>query len=310
MFKTDNNVIRDMAYKHSCSPEILEKTLRLTEILDYFSYANPFYHNLLLDGGPAINLTFFNLNRLFVGLSFDYCGDEANKEVIHRVLIEYMSSEGYYLSSNYHEDNGIAYYEFTYLCTEGKADRFNIDINYAYSDHICDAVASFKANDITNNGLIYTLDRRELMGKMFAALIHEIDQLAIYDISKILESNIFSQEDYEIISKSFVFYFCLNGSQFDLEESLNTFKGNLLNMRSFDYDSLSQLLINDEIFDVSVVATRIVELVNQMLYINDNEKKFIEDFRNGIYSPELLFEGEYLDRMRSNKMALEKLASR
>lgn len=62
--------------------DILEKVLRLADILDYIN-SNPLTKfTLALKGGTAINLTIFDLPRMSVDIDLDYCADESREEML------------------------------------------------------------------------------------------------------------------------------------------------------------------------------------------------------------------------------------
>ena len=106
MFNYSKIEITNLSQKFGFQREILEKVLRLVEILKYIQNNSEFSPYLALKGGTAINFTLFDLPRLSVDIDFDFSYDSAKEEMIsirnklNASLIQYMESEQYVLSTD------------------------------------------------------------------------------------------------------------------------------------------------------------------------------------------------------------------
>jgi predicted nucleotidyltransferase component of viral defense system len=72
---------------------------------------------------------------------------------------------------------------------------------------------------------------------------------------------------------------------------------------------LKPMLRKKEQFDFDAARKLVREYLTEFIILSDNEKEFLASFRNGKYSPELLFSGETLERIRSHPMAMWKMRS-
>src|SRR5690348_10856124 len=72
-------------------PEMLEKVIRLIELLNEFFDNSYLKTRLALKGGTALNLFYFNLPRLSVDIDFDYIGAvDREKMVEERRELEFI----------------------------------------------------------------------------------------------------------------------------------------------------------------------------------------------------------------------------
>lgn len=291
MFKMDPLILKARAKANECDVAVLEKTLRLTQILDYLCYAKPFYHNLALKGGPAINLALIDLKRLFTEMEFDFVKSDTSRQEIHQAFLDYMLTEGYYSTTNSTDTSLYSFYEFSYLSYNGIADFITIKINYLNDCHPISPLQLYKGNDLTENGLVYVLDKHELFGSMLANLVINSNHLDIYDTAKMIEAKLFDQEELELLQRCFVFSYCLNAPKnVSFDECLVTFKQGLMKLRDFDFDNtLGPLLRHHDYFDIESATNEIITFINELIDLNTHEFQFIERFASGIYDAKLVF---------------------
>ncbi len=95
-------VLIKSAKLHSYKPEILEKVLRLIEVLGQFS-AVPFLNErLALKGGTALNLFYFEkIPRLSVDIDLNYIGSvdqdtmKQERQMIHEAILKIMQQNNF-----------------------------------------------------------------------------------------------------------------------------------------------------------------------------------------------------------------------
>ena len=98
MLQYDKTQLANKTKKLCVVRDTLEKVIRLSEILKFFSSNETFNNSLALKGGTAINLLFFNLPRLSVDIDMDFCLDLSKddmllyREKINKQLLKFMSS--------------------------------------------------------------------------------------------------------------------------------------------------------------------------------------------------------------------------
>ena len=103
--------------------------------LAFFEEDRLLYECLALKGGTAINLTIFDLPRLWVDIDLDYSCDvprermlEDRSEITDHIR-KYMAANGYSLSpksKNYHALDSFVY---DYVNAGGMKDNLKIEIN-------------------------------------------------------------------------------------------------------------------------------------------------------------------------------------
>ena len=118
---------------------------------------------------------------------------------------------------------------------------------------------------------------------------------------------LFDESEEALLRRCSVFYYAVGNSEppedIDIKriDSLTTYK-----IRT----DLQPLLRKRDRFDLVAAQDRIKDYLSNLLVLDDNEQQFLEAFRQGVYKPELLFDGEKLDNVRNHPMVLWKLQSR
>ena len=72
---------------------------------------------------------------------------------------------------------------------------------------------------------------------------------------------------------------------------------------------LAPMLRKKELFDLDIARERVKKFLTSLFELPDNEKQFLSAFHNGKYNPELLFEGDLLERVHDHPMAAWKMQS-
>ena len=288
----------------------VEKVMRLIDILETL-FSSEWKDKLALKGGTAINLFYRNLPRLSVDIDLDYLGQTkeeavADKESIRTYLKSALFQKGYALSdaSKYHY--ALDSYVFQYQNNGGNRDNIKVEINFLDRAHILPLsktkIAAFGYN---GEAEIAVLNLYELYGSKFAALIGRSKPRDVYDVYGAIERDLFSDKD--LLKKCFVFYNCIGGEADILENDLSIIDG----VKNKDYTRmLNPVLSKAERFDPVSAVKRIKEYLIGLLVFTDEERLFVERFKQKTYAPALLFpDKEIIDRISRHPMAEWKCGS-
>lgn len=267
----------------------IEKVMHLIDILETL-FSSEWKDKLALKGGTAINLFYRNMPRLSVDIDLDYLGKTkeeplVDKEKIRTYLKSVLFQKGYALSdaSKYHY--ALDSYVFQYQNNGGNRDNIKVEINFLDRTHIL-PISQKKINAFGYSASIdiAVLDMYELYGSKFAALLGRSKPRDVYDVYGAIESNLFI--DKELLKKCFIFYNCIGGDADIIDNDFSIIDG--VNNRDY-LRMLKPVLSKAEKFDHISATKKIKEYLKELLVFTDNERMFVEQFKNKIYQPELLF---------------------
>ena len=77
-------ILAEKAKELSVVRDMLEKVMRLRDILAFFDNSELLSDSLALKGGTAINLIFFDLPRLSVDIDLDFCFNISRKDMMEK----------------------------------------------------------------------------------------------------------------------------------------------------------------------------------------------------------------------------------
>jgi predicted nucleotidyltransferase component of viral defense system len=289
----------------------LEKVFRLTEILQYLNKEKLFTENLALKGGTAINLAVFDLPRLSVDIDLDFtknCNREemlALRKQINMELLDFMYSETYSLSPHTKNPHTLDSWVFYFQNSVGNRDNIKVEINYSNRNHILPVEKRKIENDILKmDDEISVLSPLELFGSKINALIARSAPRDLYDVNNMLKNNIFNKNEQEILRKIVVFYLVVGTDYSKIDFEYNKIKQiNYPKIRA----ALIPLLRKTEKFDFEQAKAEVLNYLAGLMQLTDNENLFIENFNNGKYQPELLFDdAEIIERIKTHPMAVWK----
>ena len=118
-------------------PDVLEKVLRLSTLLDAFSRHSRLSQALALKGGTALNLFVFDLPRLSVDIDFNYIGAEdregmlAERPAIERDIVAVCKREGLNVQAP-KQSHALTGWTLRYLSALGGQDSIKVEVNYQY----------------------------------------------------------------------------------------------------------------------------------------------------------------------------------
>lgn len=295
--------------------DTLEKVLRLSEILNYLN-TNPLTkENLVLKGGTAINLTVFNLPRLSVDIDLDFAQNFSRddmmsiREHIREDIKIYMSTQGYTTSPRSKAYHSLDSFVFTYTNLGGMNDNIKIEINYSLRAHIFEpSLRKISVPGINADALIKTLPPMELYAAKINALIGRAAARDLYDIHNMIKFGLFDESEFALLRKCVVFYTAISQDEIPNEYDFKRF--NAITSRKIKTDLLP-VIQKGEFFELENAKTAVAEFLKELLVLEADERKFLDEFKSEKYHPELLFDDiDILDRIKEHPMALWKTQKR
>lgn len=291
--------------------DTFEKVCRLAELLDFFE-SNPVLSRFLaLKGGTAINLTIFDLPRLSVDIDLDFSENlslsetESIREEMSFILEQQMESSGYersiVKSKRYHTLDSFVYY---YTNAGQVRDNIKVEINYSLRSHPLPLqVQPLKTLGIFKPVNVLSLAPLEIFAAKTAALLSRAAVRDLYDINNMIYYRLIDKAQEALLRKCAVFYIAVssdtipNEIEFGKMEAITQYKVKT---------DLYPVIRKQERFDLEAAKTRVREYLSGLLTLSTDERLFLSAFQKNEYLPDLLFDGDILERVKNHPMALWK----
>lgn len=312
MFEYTKSELAEKANELNFVRDTLEKVLRLSEILNYLN-TNPLTkEHLVLKGGTAINLMVFNLPRLSVDIDLDFAQNlsrddmMSTRERIREDIKIFMSTQGYAINPQSKAYHSLDSFVFTYTNLGGMNDNIKIEINYSLRAHIFEpALRKMAVPGVNANVLIKTLPPMELYAAKINALIGRAAARDLYDIHNMIKFGLFDESELPLLRKCVVFYTAI--SQDNIPDEYDFKRFNAITIRKIKTDLLP-VIQKGEFFELENAKNSVAEFLKELLILETDERKFLDEFKAKRYRPELLFDDtDILDRIREHPMALWKI---
>jgi predicted nucleotidyltransferase component of viral defense system len=315
MIEYNRTVLGKQASELGFIRDTFEKVCRLAGFLAFFERDPVLSRYLALKGGTAINMVLFkNMPRLSVDIDFDFAENlsfnEMNtvRDTISDTIRQYTAMNGYSLgakSKSYHTlDSDI----FQYINSAGVRDNIKVEINYSLRSHILSLTRRpIETLGVFTPATVLVLDSVELYASKIVALLTRTAARDLFDINNMIVFELFDDKQKELLRKCLVFYLAVGTDDtpdvFDFSK-LDGLTYHDIKMR------LTPTLRKKELFDINTTRERVKKFLFDLLEFADNEKQFLNSFRDGQYNPELLFNGEMLKRVKEHPMAKWKMMNR
>lgn len=289
-----------------------EKVYRLTEILSFLNQDERLGEKLALKGGTAINLTIFDMPRLSVDIDLDYdrrCTREEMLEerpLITDTIQRYISLNGYALHPGTKNPHSLDSWVYMYTNAGGNRDNIKIEINYMMRNHILPTVETSAAIAGLPAFTVRTLHPTELFASKIKAFVERHTCRDLYDVYQMVNRGLAQEFDHDLLRKMVLFYLAVGGSD------LPQVKYDLSFCDTINYPQIRATLVpmlrKSEKFDFEE-AKRVVSLfLTELLDFSEQEKRFVEEFNAGHYTPSLLFDdSSIIERVTDHPMALWKM---
>ncbi len=140
----------------------------------------------------------------------------------------------------------------------------------------------------------------ELYASKINALLSRATPRDLYDVNAMIDGNII--EDKDLLRKCLIFYNMVGGEQ-DIDDiSFENIEN--INFTKFK-TQLKPVLAKNDRFNLDEAKTSVIGYLKTLISINEDERKFIEEFKNKNYKPELLFDDKAtIENIKSHPMAL------
>lgn len=293
MFNLNKKELDEYAQQNDFIRDTFEKVLRLADILEYFQQ-NPLTKNTLaLKGGTAINLTIFNLPRLSIDIDMDYCAEQKREEMlitkaaIARDIKEYMVSQGYSPTSKGKSYFSLDSFVYAYKNAVGNNDNLKIEINYSLREHL------FKPQkrqvvDIADKKYpdVLTLHPMEIFAAKVNALLGRSVIRDLYDTYNLFNSSVLRDFDKDLFRKAIVFYSAVSQENVPLKYDfikVTAIKNNKI------ITGLSPVVHKKQHIDLPEMKDVVKKGLTDILVLTKDEKLFLKNFSQKIYTPEILF---------------------
>jgi len=308
----DKNEVGLMAKQYGFVRDTFEKVLRLKAILAFFNEQELIKEHLLLKGGTAINLAVFELPRLSVDIDMDYIPNDSRedmllmREQISNIIKEYMSCEGYQLSSASRFSHSLDAYHFQYQNTGGNRDMIKIEINYSLRAHIFEPVTLRMRPEVFNDGsTIQMLAPMEILAAKGNALISRAAARDLYDWGNLIAAGLF-EEERDLFRKCFAFYTTISSEKGSVNHSFDVSAIDTLTFVKIRRD-LFPVLSRKDHFNLEERKNQAKKYISNLMRLTESEQEYMERFIAGEYHPELLFDDEIIvERVEKHPMALWK----
>ncbi|MBP5444922.1 MAG: nucleotidyl transferase AbiEii/AbiGii toxin family protein [Acholeplasmatales bacterium] len=284
--------IEKMANESGFIREVYEKVVRLVDVLEFINSNNNLVDKLSLKGGTAINLLYFNLPRLSVDIDLDYIGSIdkkemlSDREIINKIIISFMVNNNYILSKKSKRVVSLDSLVFNYNSCFGGRNVIKIEINYMNRCHVLECtkrriVSPFMKNDFD----ILTIHKDELYASKLNALLDRSKVRDLFDIYYMIKTNqIMNLKRFKYL---YVFYNMIGGRGKPLDFELEKIK----NMHYYEFKrQLKPQLAKMDDFDAEATKDIVIKWIKDNIVEDENIKEFIDNFNNGIFTPEILFE--------------------
>ncbi len=299
------------------SRDTFEKVLRLKRIILFFNSEELLKSHFLLKGGTAINLTIFNMPRLSVDIDMDFIPNIDKKEMtdlrgkMNKIIMDYMSSEGYILSASSYSRHSLDSFHFNYVNSGGGNDLIKLEMNYSLRAHLFEPEQRVLSGDLfSENPLVLCVTPMEIFAAKTIALLTRAAARDLYDFSNLINKDLF-QKERDLFRKSIIFYASISSDE--VSEEFNSDSIDRITGQMIRRDLLPVLKLSERTgqFDLSAKISTSKEYIRDLMTLTDREKSYLRSFRTGEYKPELLFSDEsIIERIKNHPMALWKCTYR
>ncbi|GHV55406.1 hypothetical protein FACS1894216_17650 [Synergistales bacterium] len=307
----DRLVLSNQAAELGFVRDTFEKTLRLAVLLRFFEHDPALSKYLALKGGTAINLAILTLPRLSVDVDLDFAENMPLKEmmetreIISKTIRQFMSANGYELSSKSKQYHTLDSFVYAYTNSGGVRDNIKVEINYSLRSHVLPLERrAIETLGIFEPATILSLAPIEIFAGKIVALLSRTAARDLYDVNNIINFRLFDETQEDMLRKCAVFYTAIGSDS--IPETFDFDRIDSVTNHSIK-TGLAPVIRKKEKFDLAAARNRVKEYLSALLVITDDEKQFLSQFSRKEYRPELLFEGDMLKRVRNHPMALWKM---
>lgn len=289
------------ARANSYKPEILEKVYRLISVLDQFMSVPYLRDRLVLKGGTALNLFYFDeVPRLSVDIDFNYIGQIEREKMLQERPVVNDAINQILLQGQFELDRNPTHHAggktaWRYSSVLGQKGNLEIDLNYMYRQPLW-SIKMLTPKIMTEKKIeVPVLDIHELAAGKLSALFSRTASRDLFDAHYLLtKCNIELQK----LRTSFTIYLAM--TEIELSNLNQRYiEYNLMDIRNRLFPVLRQETLPRSQPDLKRWANdtldELHEALSMLLPLNKEEIEFISLIREqGVIRPELLTEDKHL----------------
>lgn len=282
------------AQQRGFRPEILEKVFQLLHLLTSFLNHPYLRDRIVLKGGTALNLFYFDVPRLSVDIDLNYIGSIERETMLQeRPLVEeavqaVCSREGFTVRRQPPEHAG-GKWSLRYDSGLGQGGNLDVDLNFMFREPLFSTVRMGSRLSVGSSRIegVPVLDIHELAAGKLAALLSRQASRDLFDVHLLFKQR---ELDIQKLRLAFVVYGAMSRKDW-----------RTVSMDDVNYDSReleSQLIpvLNEALTDGSDLEEWTDTLVSEcrqslsgLLPLNDKEMEFLKKINEqGKIAPDLL----------------------
>jgi len=270
---------------------LIEKALRLEDLLKEI-FQHPYLSKrLLLKGGTALNFCYFDKPRLSVDIDFNYVGSidretmKQERPILENAIVRIVKDREYDLVHRPGDEHAGGKWRLLYRNVRGENQNLEFDINYLYRVPIgLVQNKTFKAFDVSEGFKIRIVSKEELFAGKVVASLSRVMARDVYDVSNIAGySGIY---DKLLFRKAVIL---LGTSQ---REDFRKISSNRLSKVSEKdiKDTLYPLIPLNKRVSRKGILDKAISFVADLLRFTSEEKEFLDRYLNNAeYRPDILF---------------------
>jgi len=289
------------ARANSYKPEILEKVYRLISVLDQFMSVPYLQDRLVLKGGTALNLFYFDeIPRLSVDIDFNYIGQVEREKMLQEKPVINDAINQILLQNQFEQDRSPTHHAggkmvWRYPSVLGQKGNLEIDLNYMYRQPLWPIKKLMPKIVREKTVEIPVLDIHELAAGKLSALFSRTVSRDLFDAHYLLTKCSIDQQK---LRTSFIIYLAMTEIALsNLEQRYIEY--NLMDIRNRLFPVLRQEALPRSQSDLRQWANdtlgELHAALSMLLPLKKEEIEFITLLREqGIIRPELITEDEQL----------------
>jgi predicted nucleotidyltransferase component of viral defense system len=284
-------LLRSLAATSGHHPDVLEKVLRLIELIGEIDHHPLLTRVLALKGGTALNLFHLSLPRISVDLDFNYIGQgDRDQMLAERTSVEgaieaVVRSLGYpTIRAGFEDAHAGARWELPYTETGGSSDHLEISVSWIHRVPLLGTVRRLVHPlhpGYTTEAELLSLE--EIYAGKVAALLDRAHPRDLYDVTQIL--GILGSLRHDSARQAALFYLALSSDDPGTRGLSNVLTISDQSIRRYLYP----LLRRGEVPSKDSLVTMVTPHLEVLLDLSKQEEAFFEAVARGESQTALLF---------------------
>lgn len=282
-------------------PEILEKVYRLLQTLDQFMSVPYLRERLVLKGGTALNLFYFDdIPRLSIDIDLNYIGQVEREAMLREKPLINDAINQILLQNRFEPDRNPTHHAggkmvWRYSSVLGQKGNLEIDLNYMYRSPLWPVKLLTPNITFEKKIQVPVLDIHELAAGKLSALFSRSASRDLFDAHYLLTK---CEIEMQKLRLAFVIYIAMTG--IDLSNIIPRFiEYNILDIRNRLFPVLRQMDLPHAQPDLKKWANKTLnelhEALQELIPLNKEEAAFISLIReSGEINPQIITDDKEL----------------